>query len=576
MLIQLIFTFSRPSFNTYAADTKRSFEEVYSTGVNNGVEISLNVNDFLFFNDQAEGYSPVSPCTVVVTNTGSRSTGELNIKFINFFSYDYFGIFFESSTDTLNNGARATGRYFTEPENKWSIFDNNGVWLGYDDNYFTGWKGDYETGWYYYEEGYIKTGWYWDENYLNWYYLDPDSEGRMATGIFFTVPENIFSIFDESGAWRGYYTLREGWTLTEAGWYFYMGNYVKTGWHWDDYYNNWYYLDPERDGLMATGIIEIFNETHEFHESGYWIREIKTTPQYTDNEVKTIERARAMYKQSVDIWNKADKMFRIQPNASQTPLIAGELDENIAEATMIFLNIIRIGGGLPELKLNKNIMEAAQHKAALVVYAYGIGLGGGHHPAKPQGVSDEFYNKAMSYMTENLYMAGLFSGTPLSSIMHALNDGYDNPGAGHRYNLLNPFTTDFGIGLVGTQGVHKFSGYASNDLEIVAWPSNGVMFEETDYGGFWSARFYKNYNVTQNTTVRVVLLNTSETWLFNTNDINNDNHFYQIVGVNQVSFYDKGLNDSKKIGNIYEINVGGLTGKSDTYSYRMVYEQAYP
>ncbi len=156
--------------------------------------------------------------------------------------------------------------------------------------------------------------------------------------------------------------------------------------------------------------------------------------EYTLEEEQLLDYICRTYAESVELFNSGvernnGSIYGIEPKVLKTPLEAGEMNDKVVEAAaaILYINTIRIGSGLPVLALSDEITNAAQHKAALVVYLQSIGEIAGHNPSKPNGVSDDFYNTAMSYANENLYMAGFFTGHPITSIMLALHDGYGDP-----------------------------------------------------------------------------------------------------------------------------------------------------
>ena len=58
-----------------------------------------------------------------------------------------------------------------------------------------GWVKAGDGGWYFYENGQLKTGWLYRNG--NWYWLDPDRNGRMAENSWFTYDNNLYLITDE-------------------------------------------------------------------------------------------------------------------------------------------------------------------------------------------------------------------------------------------------------------------------------------------------------------------------------------------------------------------------------------------
>ena len=53
-----------------------------------------------------------------------------------------------------------------------------------------GWVKAGDGGWYFYENGQLKTGWLYRNG--NWYWLDPDRNGRMAENSWFTYDNNFY------------------------------------------------------------------------------------------------------------------------------------------------------------------------------------------------------------------------------------------------------------------------------------------------------------------------------------------------------------------------------------------------
>ena len=190
--------------------------------------------------------------------------------------------------------------------------------------------------------------------------------------------------------------------------------------------------------------------------------------------------------ESVDGW-----IFDVEPDFEQTPIVPGVMNEKTAQGTTMYLNLIRMGLGLSEVAWSPELTEAAQCKAALVTYIHGLDERSGHYPAKPDGFPQEIYDKAQSYMgDENLYMGGIFTISPLRSINYAIDDIFgDTISTGHRYNLLDPYATKFGIGMIGGQAVHKLIKGGNSDVKVVAWPS-GIVRPANDTAGFFSVKFY--------------------------------------------------------------------------------------
>ena len=313
--------------------------------------------------------------------------------------------------------------------------------------------------------------------------------------------------------------------------------------------------------------------------------EEKNTVSLTEREQELLSNVKEIYKlagehyeQSQNFYNSHNSYFEVVPVYDDLPLAAGEWNENVLELSTDYLNFARVGIGLTPVTLNKEIAECAQYKATLVRYMSEKGMDTGHFPNKPEGVNDEFYNKAQSYMTENLY-----HGDVQASIINALNDGYGDPvSCGHRYNLLEPSNTEWGVGSAGSgisygwQAAQKFASSGTyNSVELVAWPSNGIFPLDLAYNGIgnWTAKFYKNYTVSNNTEVTIKCLNNGKTYEITNENKNDSDKFLQATDSRLLTFRDDTIAYSD--GDVFEItlhNVKDSSGKTVDYTYRSVFK----
>ena len=307
--------------------------------------------------------------------------------------------------------------------------------------------------------------------------------------------------------------------------------------------------------------------------------ENRKTVELTADEKQKLSSAVAKYNEylkNLEVTNNGELM-EIKPQVDKLPLTAGKYKTQVLQTITDWLNVARLGIGMGALELDTDIADCAQHKAALVYYMNQHGMDGGHYPKQPEGVDDEFFKKAQTYMNENLY-----TGTIQTSISYALNDGYGDPvGCGHRYNLIDPYYTRWGLGTVGEglsiqqQSAHKFAGYTEYDGELVAWPSNGILPLELVYIGIgnWTAQFYKNYEITDKTTVTVKCLNTDKVYNITATDSNNGKLLVK-TGDSLITFRDDSI--TYQDGDVFEItlhNVKNSTGNLVEYKYRSVFKQ---
>ncbi len=326
-----------------------------------------------------------------------------------------------------------------------------------------------------------------------------------------------------------------------------------------------YHIEPEGNNYNAR--IEKYYVSEELIQKGGEEVEL------TQDEMDKYEAAKAMYKKSLEEYNQnGTKDHEIEPVYDKVPLVAGKIYENKLIGAVDYLNSIRVAAGIPTVKYNATLSNIAQHKSVLVVYVNNyteLDNSNPHYPPKPNEVSQEFYDTAMSNMSgENLY-----SGNIISSIANAINDGYGDPiTCGHRYNILSPWWTDCGLGEATGQGTHRFSGSQPYTNEIVAWPSAGITPIEAYSGGYWTCKFYKNYSITDNTTVEIVRLNDNKRWEFINRDTSGTNKFAVNYGL--LSFYNQDL--TGKDGDVYEFTIHNVknqsTGENVDYKYRTAFK----
>ncbi len=268
--------------------------------------------------------------------------------------------------------------------------------------------------------------------------------------------------------------------------------------------------------------------------------------------------------------------YVITPKYDKLPLTAGKWTKDARQVATDYINIARVGMGVQLLTLDEDISDSAQHKATLVYYMNNNGMKAGHYPTKPAGVSDAFYKKAQTYMNENLYQ-----GNIQNSIVNALNDITGDPiYCGHRYNLLYPYSTKWGVGSVGdnsfySQACHKFSGYNNTGIDVVAWPSKGIFPLNLVYNGIgnWTVKFYNNYTTTENTTATVKCLNDGKVYEINAITAAQSNGISYTASGSLFSFKNEGIVYAD--GDVFEITIHRLfdkkTYKTVDYTYRSVF-----
>ncbi len=326
------------------------------------------------------------------------------------------------------------------------------------------------------------------------------------------------------------------------------------------------------------------NESLSYFACGFvnpsMFEEVKYVP-YTDEENTLLKKVRDTYVASVSTYNQATSYYDIEPQYNVLPLTAGMLNENIAIGAVGYLNAIRVGAGLNPLTYSRTLSEAAQCKSTLTVYmsANGISNPNPHYPAKPEGVDDDLYQKSKLGSGENLFMCGILNTDIIGSLTYALDDSYGSGqlySRGHRYNLLDPSWTEIGVGNTVQQGVHKMTGNQSSNVEVVGWPSKGIMPSESGItkDTMFTCQFYNGYSSTDNTEITIRCLNTDTEWNIAKATLTKDQDFNSSGSL--ISYKDSTM--SFGIGNVYTITFDHLVdrdGNEVSYSYRSIYTNAY-
>lgn len=300
----------------------------------------------------------------------------------------------------------------------------------------------------------------------------------------------------------------------------------------------------------------------------------------TAEEKEKLANVTTAYKKYSELAKETSQMtaWEIEPVYTTYPLTAGKLYDKHVQLSTYFLNTIRAGIGLEDYELDIDMVNSAQHKTTLVTYLNNYYDGEDKQPSyshvfpKPSGIDQEFYDTAMKYAGENLFM-----GNHITGIMWAIDDFSDRPYCGHRSSLLYPYFTKWGIGWVGngslsinSQSCQKFDGYRSSDIEIVAWPANGVTVIDAfpNNTPYWTCNLYNGtYNFS--TVDKVVVTNLSTDQVY---EITNHTHSSNFIGF-------KGDAITYEDGDVFEVvfkNVTNTTtGEKQDYSYRSVFHKCY-
>ena len=318
----------------------------------------------------------------------------------------------------------------------------------------------------------------------------------------------------------------------------------------------------------------------------------------TDEETSKLSAGRYEYQQAITNLNKESGLYKVNPiTTPASELLAGELKDSKKQGITDFVNAVRVAAGLGKLKVDKDAFDVAQHIAVLSTYRWvDLGQEIQHKPSQPEGVTLEFYHTAVAWeraMAENIGrivsqsdMSKVDGNDMIYHIKNFLDDSTEVGGIffSHRDKVLGPTVTKFGYGVSPYIYTNEFAGVEDSDVEFVGWPSKGITFMESlkDENFYWTAKFYSNYKITDQTTVEVENLRNGQKWTFeeeeNTgkNDSKYSRWFQRDTGdsENRVVFHDRTI--EPVAGEVYQITLHNVqkesTGENTDYVYRSVFE----
>ena len=112
-----------------------------------------------------------------------------------------------------------------------------------------GWVKAGDSGWYFYENGQLKTGWLYRNG--NWYWLDPDRNGRMAENSWFTYDNNLYYAKGDGAIYKNGFQEVDGNLYYFQSWGGIQRNvYLSIS-------GKMYYV--QENGIVARGIVRTMN-----------------------------------------------------------------------------------------------------------------------------------------------------------------------------------------------------------------------------------------------------------------------------------------------------------------------------
>ena len=170
-----------------------------------------------------------------------------------------------------------------------------------------------------------------------------------------------------------------------------------------------------------------------------------------------------------------DNVFESTPSCTE-PFAAGAVKTEALQAAADRLNALRRIAGLPAVKLDQPLCENAQYGAVIQGYYGALN----HHPSKPSGMSDTFYQRAYEASSSSNLSAGRTLTTAVDNWMDD-SDHTNIDRLGHRRWQLNPAMGKVGFGYA--EASTRYHTYLAEkvfdksgsgcDYDFISWPASG-------------------------------------------------------------------------------------------------------
>lgn len=275
---------------------------------------------------------------------------------------------------------------------------------------------------------------------------------------------------------------------------------------------------------------------------------------HTEEEVRDY-----MGKSGADFYNATE--MQVNPSFS-VPYDPGSLTEESLNAALSMLNQVRYIAGLSDTVVLKDEYTERAQAAAFVNAVNGTMS---HYPDRPEGMSDELYQKGYTGASRSNIAYGWGGRYTLSSFIRLWMDDSDKSNIdrlGHRRWILNPSFEETGFGYAVNDGREVHSSiyviedmwYDKSSVTGVAWPAREMPLEYFGDDMAWSYSYGAQLS---DVTVKLTCLNEGsyQEWNFSAAssdgyfNVNNDN--YGLNGC--VIFQPEGI--SINAGDQYRVDI---------------------
>jgi len=253
-----------------------------------------------------------------------------------------------------------------------------------------------------------------------------------------------------------------------------------------------------------------------------------------------------------------DDVYDQMPSTTP-PYSAGKVKAEVLQAALDRLNVMRRIAGVPNVALDAQQCDYAQH-GAVVDAAIDVLT---HTPSKPAGMDDAFYKRGYTGTSSS----NMARGFTLVGAIDAWMDDSDASNidrVGHRRWQLNPNmdTTGFGhCGIYSAEWTHGRNGKGCN-YNFIAWPASGNFpssLMDKDYA--WSVivnpKLYAGVNAS-GLTVTLTRQSDGKTWTFQGSE--------QYTAASSGKYFNVNTRSSNSVGNCIIFRPDGVSSYDGTYT----------
>ncbi|MGM9530628.1 InlB B-repeat-containing protein [Intestinibacter sp.] len=272
------------------------------------------------------------------------------------------------------------------------------------------------------------------------------------------------------------------------------------------------------------------------------------------------------YVQQKNINLDFDTQYSEQPSTTQ-PYAPGKLTDETLNSALDTLNLMRYIAGLSDVKLSDTYNQFSQ--AGSLISA--INEKTSYYPDKPDGMSDELYNKGYAGCNSGSLSSSDYDNLNRTIVDEWMADSSNIKTVENRRWILNPAMQATGFGQVGIyKTMYVNDNMYDNDENLlstdkVAWPAQVTPIEYFDEESPWSLTIGSYISDSSDVTVKVTCKNTNEEWTLTPGKSSKgylyvDNNIYGEQGC--IIFRPSGF--SCEDGMMYNITATGIFG---TVSY---------